>query len=330
MIKNIKFFFFKIFNYKKKKINKKTFFFSKIIISKNFFKKKKKINKIIFFLFLNIFSIKKINKKIFFLFKNFFFKKKIIKKNFFLLIKNYFLYKKKINIFLLNYFYKIFKNFKITINNNNYFIIQFINNYFINLIKYFLFLTKIINNRITINNLKILFKILKKYKKNIIYNDLYQECYIEFKKIINKKNDKKNFFKHCYWKLTKKMITIINIKKIKNNFKFFSVEKPLFYHSLKYFLSEKERNSLLNFAKVSIKNLIREIIINLPKREQQIIRLRFSIGYNKFYTLEEIGTLLFISKERVRQIELSIILKIRTPIIIELLKPYVKLIKILE
>ncbi|MGK2912711.1 MAG: sigma-70 family RNA polymerase sigma factor [Candidatus Carsonella ruddii] len=330
MIKNIKVFFFKIFNYKKIKINKKIFFFSNLIISKNFFKKKKKINKIIFFLLLKIFSIKKINKKIFFLFKNFFFKKKIIKKNFFLLIKNYYIYKKKINVFLLNYFYKIFKNFKITIISNNCFIKQFISNNFISLIKYFLFLIKKINNKIITNNIKILFKILNKYKNNVIYNDLYQECYIEFKKIVNIKYDKKNFFKNCYWKLKKKMITIINNKKIKNNLNFFSVEKPLFYHSLKYILSEKERNSLLNFAKNSIKNLIRELIINLPKREQKIIRLRFGIGYNKFYTLEEIGILLYISKERVRQIELSIILKIRKPIIIELLKPYVKLIKALE
>ncbi|MFI4883918.1 MAG: sigma-70 family RNA polymerase sigma factor [Candidatus Carsonella ruddii] len=330
MIKNIKIFFLKIFNYKILKINKKKFFFSKIIISKNYFKKKKKINKILFFLFLKIFSIKKINKKIFILFKNFFFKKKFIKKNFFLLIKYYFLYKKKINIILFNYFNKIIKNFKIIIKNNNYFIIQFINNKFLNLIKYFIFIIKKINNKIIVNNSKILFKILNKYKKNLIFNDLYQECCIEFKKIINIKYDKKNFFRYCYWKLTKKMITIINIKKIKNNFKFFSVEKPLFYHSLKYFLSEKERNSLLDFAKISIKNLIRELIKNLPKKEQKIIRLRFGIGYNKFYTLEEIGILLFISKERVRQIELSVILKIRKPIIIELLKPYVKLIKALE
>ncbi|MFI4878706.1 MAG: sigma-70 family RNA polymerase sigma factor [Candidatus Carsonella ruddii] len=329
MIK-IKLFFLKIFNYKKIKINKKKFFFSNIIISKNLFKKKKKINKIIFFLFLKIFSIKKINKKIFFLFKNFFLKRKFIKKNFFSLIKNFYLYKKKINFFLLNYFCKIFKNFKIIIENNNYFIIQFVNNKFTNLIKYFLFLIKKINNKIIINNLKILFKILNKYKKNTIYNDLYQECYIEFKKIINIKHDKKNFYKYCYWKLKKILITIINIKKIKNNLKFYSVEKPLFYHSLKYFLSEKERNSLLDFAKISIKNLIRELIINLPKREQQIIRLRFGIGYNKIYTLEEIGLLMYISKERVRQIELSIILKIRKPIIIELLRPYVKLIKSLE
>ncbi|MBY0585395.1 sigma-70 family RNA polymerase sigma factor, partial [Candidatus Carsonella ruddii] len=199
------------------------------------------------------------------------------------------------------------------------------------LINYLIFIKKKINQKIIKNNIKILKKILKKYKNKQIYNDLYQECYIEFKNVISNSNHcKKNFYKFCYWKIKKKMISIINFKKTTLKNEILSMDKPLFYHSLKYFLSEKERSFLIEYTRNSLKNLIRELIMSLPQREQKIIRLRFGIGYQKNYTLEEIGELQYLTKERIRQIELSIILKIRKPLIIELLTPYVKLLKALE
>ena len=49
----------------------------------------------------------------------------------------------------------------------------------------------------------------------------------------------------------------------------------------------------------------------LSPREKQVIRLRFGIGFDTDYTLREIGGMLRISRERVRQIESDAIVKIQ-------------------
>jgi len=49
----------------------------------------------------------------------------------------------------------------------------------------------------------------------------------------------------------------------------------------------------------------------LSPRENQVIRLRFGIGFDTGYTLREIGQMLRISRERVRQIESDAIVKIQ-------------------
>lgn len=48
---------------------------------------------------------------------------------------------------------------------------------------------------------------------------------------------------------------------------------------------------------------LEQIILNLSSQEQKVIKLYFGIGYQKNYSLEEIGELINLSKERVRQIK---------------------------
>ena len=50
----------------------------------------------------------------------------------------------------------------------------------------------------------------------------------------------------------------------------------------------------------------------LSDREEEIIRLRFGIGREMPYTLEEIGRVMGLSRERVRQIEATALRKIQT------------------
>ena len=49
----------------------------------------------------------------------------------------------------------------------------------------------------------------------------------------------------------------------------------------------------------------------LTAREEEIIRLRFGIGREMPYTLEEIGRVMGLSRERVRQIEATALKKIQ-------------------
>ncbi|QLK14040.1 sigma-70 family RNA polymerase sigma factor [Candidatus Carsonella ruddii] len=342
LLKKIKKHFLIIFKYiinKKYNIKKKNYI--KININKNLFIKKKKINNIINYLIINFFIVEKVIKKILFsLYKIIIKKKRILIEKFSNFCrKNLFLYKKKLSI---NIFIKIFKKFFsfiknniIVIKNNVSIFKKKINNYieiknYIEII-YLTYVSEKLSDKIAKNNIKILKKIIKKYRKKQIYNDLYQECYSEFVKIINNfRLSKKNFFRFCYWKIKKKMISIINLKKIELKKNLISVDKPLFNHSLKYHISDRSKFLILEFARIELKNLIRNLIINLPEREQKIIRLRFGIGVSKNYTLEEIGQLYSLSRERIRQIELNVILKMRQSVVVGILQPYIKVFKLLE
>jgi RNA polymerase primary sigma factor len=51
----------------------------------------------------------------------------------------------------------------------------------------------------------------------------------------------------------------------------------------------------------------------LPPREARILRLRFGIGTDRSYTLEEVGRKLGITRERVRQLEASALSRLRSP-----------------
>lgn len=59
---------------------------------------------------------------------------------------------------------------------------------------------------------------------------------------------------------------------------------------------------------------IKKYLSVLSPREEKIIRMRFGLGESKKYTLEEIGRLLKVSRERIRQIEKNALAKIKKAI----------------
>jgi len=61
-----------------------------------------------------------------------------------------------------------------------------------------------------------------------------------------------------------------------------------------------------------LKEKIEETLKVLNTREEEIVRLRFGIGRDMPYTLEEIGRVMGLSRERVRQIEATALRKIQT------------------
>jgi len=56
-------------------------------------------------------------------------------------------------------------------------------------------------------------------------------------------------------------------------------------------------------AKAALTEEIRNAILSLTPREEQIIRMRFEIGYETACTLNEIGKNLGLTPERIRQLE---------------------------
>ena len=64
--------------------------------------------------------------------------------------------------------------------------------------------------------------------------------------------------------------------------------------------------------KRTVQNRIEDILSLLTPKEQEIIRMRFGIGIDTTYTLNEIGDIFGVTRERIRQIEKSALEKIST------------------
>jgi len=67
---------------------------------------------------------------------------------------------------------------------------------------------------------------------------------------------------------------------------------------------------------------INKILSELTPREEQVIRKRFGIGEKSDHTLEEVGKLFNVTRERIRQIEAKALRKLKHPSRSQILKPY--------
>ncbi len=70
-------------------------------------------------------------------------------------------------------------------------------------------------------------------------------------------------------------------------------------------------------AEAAFQQLLREsvedVIMSLPKREQEVLRLRYGLDDGKIRTLEEVGRSFSVTRERIRQIEAKALRKLRHP-----------------
>ncbi len=64
-------------------------------------------------------------------------------------------------------------------------------------------------------------------------------------------------------------------------------------------------------AHALLKDLIRDILIDLTEREQKILKMRFGLDDGVSHTLEEVGKAFGVTRERIRQIEAKSLEKIR-------------------
>lgn len=64
-------------------------------------------------------------------------------------------------------------------------------------------------------------------------------------------------------------------------------------------------------ARALLKDLIQEILIDLNEREQKILKMRFGLEDGVSHTLEEVGKVFAVTRERIRQIEAKALEKVR-------------------
>ena len=71
---------------------------------------------------------------------------------------------------------------------------------------------------------------------------------------------------------------------------------------------------VLAASREMLKDRIVNVLDTLTFREREIIKLRYGIGDGYTYTLEEVGRIFRVTRERVRQIEAKAVRKLQHPV----------------
>jgi RNA polymerase primary sigma factor len=70
---------------------------------------------------------------------------------------------------------------------------------------------------------------------------------------------------------------------------------------------------VLSASNEMLKDKIENVLGTLTNREKEIVKLRYGIGNGYTYTLEEVGRIFNVTRERVRQIEAKALRKLKHP-----------------
>ena len=76
---------------------------------------------------------------------------------------------------------------------------------------------------------------------------------------------------------------------------------------------EKTPNPLAELTQQNLMDEVKTALTELPPREQQIVSLRYGLENGKEHSLQEIGSLLNLSRERIRQLEARALNRLRHP-----------------
>ena len=77
---------------------------------------------------------------------------------------------------------------------------------------------------------------------------------------------------------------------------------------------ESAESPIVSAGTEMLKDRIEEVLKTLTYREREIIKLRYGIGDGYTYTLEEVGRIFKVTRERVRQVEAKAIKKLQHPV----------------
>jgi RNA polymerase sigma factor (sigma-70 family) len=93
--------------------------------------------------------------------------------------------------------------------------------------------------------------------------------------------------------------------------------------SLGEFVGAAQGEAADNVSYTLLRRTVENVLSALSEREQQVIRLRFGLDDGRQRTLDEVGSEFGLSRERIRQIEKAVMLKLRRPTTVEQLREYV-------
>jgi RNA polymerase primary sigma factor len=80
------------------------------------------------------------------------------------------------------------------------------------------------------------------------------------------------------------------------------------------FIEDDKQAPVDSAAQEMLKQRIEQVLKTLTYREREIIKLRYGIGDGYTYTLEEVGRIFKVTRERVRQVEAKAIRKLQHPV----------------
>jgi RNA polymerase primary sigma factor len=96
-----------------------------------------------------------------------------------------------------------------------------------------------------------------------------------------------------------------------------SLDQPVGDHEDNFFgefLEEERKDDPLYDTNMEmLKHRLEEVLADLTYREREIIRLRYGLTDGYTYTLEEVGKIFSVTRERVRQIESKAVRKLQQP-----------------
>ena len=97
-----------------------------------------------------------------------------------------------------------------------------------------------------------------------------------------------------------------------------SLDQPVGDHDDSFFgeflEDHREHDPLLELNQESLRSRIAEVLSALDYREREIIRLRFGLADGYSYTLEDVGKIFAVTRERVRQIETKAVRALQHPV----------------
>lgn len=98
----------------------------------------------------------------------------------------------------------------------------------------------------------------------------------------------------------------------------FSLDRPIGESEDSYFgdfiEDDRAESPVQSATQEMLKDRIEQVLKTLTYREREIIKLRYGIGDGYTYTLEEVGRIFKVTRERVRQVEAKAIRKLQHPV----------------
>ncbi|MFA5048783.1 MAG: sigma-70 family RNA polymerase sigma factor [Patescibacteria group bacterium] len=152
---------------------------------------------------------------------------------------------------------------------------------------------------------------IKGYKHQLFYGDLLQEGKLGLLKAIKDFDPVRgiNFFKFACWHIQHRIKLYLHwYKKINMVLK----------DEDNYFGTYEECSSDI-FEQAEVKQTIINALNKLPEIDKRVLIMRFGINNNNFYTFKQIGDELFLSKQRIEQIQKRALLRLKNNTEIRLL-----------